>query len=61
MFDSRQTKKEIIEGGMKLHALYVETYAENERLRAKLVSIGILNASGPHPDPEIDKVIREVA
>jgi hypothetical protein len=33
MFDDRQAKAQIIEGGMKLHALYVETYAEKERLR----------------------------
>ena len=36
MFDSRQTKAEIIEGSMKLHAAYVEKCAENERLRAVL-------------------------
>lgn len=35
--------------------------AEIERLRAALVSIGILNASGGHYDIEIDKVIREAA
>lgn len=36
-----------------------EATAEIERLRACLVSIGILNASGGHYDPDIDKVIRE--
>lgn len=35
--------------------------AEIVRLQAALVSIGILNASGDHYDPEIDKVIREIA
>ncbi|MCA1831188.1 MAG: hypothetical protein LC750_00310 [Actinobacteria bacterium] len=34
---------------------------EVERAQAAIVSIGILNASGAHPDPEIDKVIREYA
>lgn len=32
-----------------------------KRLQAALVCIGILNASGKHYDPEIDKAIREVA
>lgn len=32
-----------------------------ERFAAALVSIGILNASGPHPDPEIDRTIRDAA
>lgn len=32
MFDSRQTKEQIIEGGMALHARLVEAQAENERL-----------------------------
>lgn len=32
-----------------------------EQLGAALVSIGILNASGAHPDTEIDRAIREVA
>lgn len=31
------------------------------RLRAALTCIGILNASGGHPDPEIDKTVREAA
>ncbi len=39
MFDSRQTKAEIIEGGMKLYAAYVEKCAENERLRAALKEV----------------------
>lgn len=33
--------------------------ADNVKLRAALVCIGILNASGGRPDPEIDRVIRE--
>lgn len=32
-----------------------------ERFAAALVSIGILNASGPNFDPEIDRAIREAA
>lgn len=39
MFDSRQTKDEIIEGGMRLHAQLVEALAEVERLRAVLLKI----------------------
>lgn len=39
MFDDRQTKAEIIEGGMKLHRLYVEAHAKAERLRAALESL----------------------
>ena len=35
--------------------------AEIMRLKAALVSVGILNTSGGHYDAEIDKVIREVA
>lgn len=38
-----------------------EAADEIERLLAALVSIGILNASGGRPDPEIDKIVREVA
>ena len=34
---------------------------EIERLRAALISIGILNASGKNYDPEIDKIIRSIA
>lgn len=41
--------------------LRLDLHERIERLEAALVSIGIINASGPHPDPEIDKVIREVA
>ena len=44
-----------------LEADYDKLLREIERLRAALVSIGILNASLWHPDPDIDKVIREVA
>lgn len=29
------------------------------RMQAALVRIGILNASGAHPDPEIDQAIRD--
>ena len=36
MFDSRKTKKEIIDAGMKLHALYIDKCAEIERLRAEI-------------------------
>lgn len=36
MFDTRQTKEEIAEGGMKLHAQLVEALAEIERLRKAL-------------------------
>lgn len=38
MFDSRQTKEEIIEGGMALHARLVEAYTKIERLTAALKS-----------------------
>ena|ERR1700730_11831586 len=36
MFDNRQTKQQIIDGGMKLHAQLVDAIAEIERMRHDL-------------------------
>lgn len=52
---------QIIDAATKMNQQLVQQHIEIERLLAALVRIGILNASGKHPDPEIDQAIRDAA
>lgn len=48
MFDMRQTKEQIAEGGMKLHEQLVDALEENERLRHRIDEAFRLLHDGAH-------------